>query len=110
MANQCQADVQAVERQRKGLTPRLPDAPGPEAVQVMFRQQFDSAIKPSLVKLHDSLILRLGPPNLNAEEERGYQAIVDFSAMPQRSWPLCMDLQTYSGELRNMGQAVSILR
>jgi len=110
MGNQCQTDVvQAIQRQRRGLTPHLPDAPGPEFVQVMFRQQFDSAVKPALIKLHDSLVLRLGPPSLDAEEEQDYQDIADFSEIPQRSAVLCMDLQAYSGELRSMGQAVTNL-
>jgi len=71
---------------------------------------FDSQRSTSaLIKLHDSLVLRLGPPSLDAEEEQDYQDIADFSEIPQRSAALCMDLQDYSGELRSMGQAVTNL-
>ena len=108
MANKCQIEVtQAIQRKNQGIPPRLPDAPGPEFVQVEFRQEFENCCRNTLIKLHDSLVLRLGPPNLNAEEEQDYQEIVSFNDIPQRSWPLCMHLQIYSGQLRSMGKAVS---
>ncbi len=108
MANKCQTDVtQAIQRKNRGIAPRLPDAPGPEFVQVEFRQEFENCCRNTLMKLHDSLVLRLGPPNLSAEEEELYEGIVSFSDIPQRSWPLCMDLQIYSGQFRSMGKAVS---
>ncbi len=108
MANKCQTEViQAIQRKNRGIPAHLPDAPGPEFVQVEFRQEFENCCRNTLIKLHDSLVLRLGPPNLNAEEEQDYQEIVSFNDMPQRSWPLCMDLQIYSGQLRSMGKAVS---
>ena len=107
MGKKCgEAVVQAQIRKNKGMPMHLPDAPGPEFVQVQFRQEFDSCCKPAIIKLHDSLTLRLGPAALDASEERDYKEIVDFSERLQQSWPLCMQVQSYAGELRQMGEAL----
>jgi hypothetical protein len=103
----CGEDVVQAE-QRKGLgTPvSLPDAPGPEFVQVMFRREFDEALKPAIIDTHRSLTFRLGPAKLDARVVGDYERIINFNNPPQRSWPLCMLIQDYAEGLRWMAQTL----
>jgi hypothetical protein len=77
---------------------------GPEFIQTTFRSDFDSCCKQVIVKLHDSITLRLGPATLDSVEEIHYRELIDFNDIPQRSWPLCMEVQGYSRDLRKMAE------
>ena len=72
--SKCREDVsRAMERKHKGIPITLPDAPGPEYVQVMFRREFDKALKPAIIDTHQSLTFRLGPSTLNESVQSDYE-------------------------------------
>jgi hypothetical protein len=110
MENDCRDGVIKAQQQKaKGLPYNSFDAPGPEAVQSRFRRDFNASVKPELVKLHDSINLRLGPNARTREQEQDYQNIMNFSYPPNHSWELCMMVGTYARDLRQMATSLNNL-
>jgi hypothetical protein len=75
-----------------------------EMIEFRFFGYFRDGLKPAIIKLHDSLVFRLGPAFLNSEEESSYEEMMRDSDSPNSSTLLCMEVQSYASYLRIMGQ------
>jgi hypothetical protein len=106
MGKKCGQDVVvATQRKNQGIpTDPMNGFYGPEAIQVFFRREFDNCCRQAIIKLHDSITFRLGPAALDSLEESHHRGVIDFNDIPQRSWPLCMEVQGYSRDLRKMAE------
>jgi hypothetical protein len=108
MGNDCtDGMIKAQQQKAKGLPYNSFDAPGPEAVQSRFRREFDASVKPELVKLHDSINLRLGPAARTRIQEQDYQSIMSFSLPPNQSRDLCIMVGSYAQDLRQMATSLN---
>jgi hypothetical protein len=76
----------------------------PKSIQWEFQLYFRNGLKPSIVKLHDSLVFRLGPALLDPDEESTYNEMMRIGDSP-KEWPfLCAEVKSYVLPLRLMGQ------
>jgi pimeloyl-ACP methyl ester carboxylesterase len=106
LGDDCRDDVVAATKRKDQHIPfSLPDAPGPEFVQIQFRKAFDIEL-PDLKKLHESINFRLGPAAKDEEEKRDYDEMVNFNQPPNNSWPLCGEVEYYAQDLRRIANSL----
>lgn len=102
----CQQDFSNAEQGRRNGMPIAPGNRGPEGVLMLFQRDFDAALRPGIIKIHQSIAFRLGPATLDARAESEYSDIINSSDW-KNAWSLCVSITHYATPLRAMAQTLA---